>query len=91
MDSYRLWRPVKGLVLLLLFGYFVTKIIESSTKLQKREIGVSLERIREELVEESSYDVMMILICFINVIKDISYSTRQYQSASKMKEKIDTI
>ena len=47
------WRPIRFLVLSFLVTYFVSKIIDSSKKLQKGEIGISLERIREELVEES--------------------------------------
>ena len=41
------------MALALLVGYFVLKIIDSSTKLQQREIGLSFGRIREELVEGS--------------------------------------
>ena len=52
MGSRRLWRPIKALVVLLLVAYFVSKIIDSCNKLQKREISLSLERIREELVED---------------------------------------
>ena len=52
--SWNLWRPAKVLILLLLVGYFVSRIIDSSRKLQAREIGVSFERIREELVEDSA-------------------------------------
>ena len=52
MSSWQLWRPAKVLVLFLLFGYFVSKIFDSSMKLQEHEIGVSFERIREEFVEE---------------------------------------
>ena len=54
MSSWQLWRPAKISVLFLLFGYFVSKIFDSSVKLQEREIGVSFERIREELVEDSA-------------------------------------
>ena len=54
MTSCRFWRPIRVLVTFLLIFYFVRKIIDSSRKLQNGEIGVSLERIREELVEESS-------------------------------------
>ena len=54
MTSCRFWRPIRVLITFLLIGYFVSKIIDSSRKLQKGEIGVSFERIREELVEGSS-------------------------------------
>ena len=57
--SWNLWRSAKVLILLLLVGYFVSRIIDSSRKLQAREIGVSFERIREELVEDSA-------LCYFN-------------------------
>ena len=52
MNSQLLWRPAKVLVLFLLTTYFIIKIIDSLKKWQDKEIAVSLESIREELVEE---------------------------------------
>ena len=54
-SSWSMWRPLRVLVLFLLVGYFVSKIIDSSRKLQDQKIGVSFERIREELVEVSAH------------------------------------
>ena len=51
MKSCRFWRPLRVLVMVLLVGYFLSKIIDSSSKLQMGEIGVSFEKIQEELVE----------------------------------------
>ena len=48
-----LWQHIRLLALALLVGYFVRKIIDSSTKLHQSEIGLSFGKIREELVEGS--------------------------------------
>ena len=47
------WRLARLLVLFSLIGYFITKIIQASEKLQKGELGISVERRKEELVEGS--------------------------------------
>ena len=47
-------RPIRFLFMCVLGSYFVSIIVDSWRKLQKGEIGISLERIREELVEVSS-------------------------------------
>ena len=57
-----IWGYLRILVMLLLVGYFVSKIIQSSKKLKDREIGISLERIREEHVEDSALWSGMLII-----------------------------
>ena len=49
----KLWQLARLFVLSLLVYYFITKIIDASTKLQEGEIGISVERRKEELVEGS--------------------------------------
>ena len=53
------WRPARLLVLLSLVGYFITKIIQASEKLEERELGISVDRRKEELVEGSTFSLLL--------------------------------
>ena len=63
-----LWRPIRFLVLAILVGYFVLEVIDSWSKLQQREIGLSFERIREELVEGSHNCYCCIILTLCEVV-----------------------
>ena len=56
------WRPARLLVLFSLVGYFITKIIQASKKLQEGELGISVDRRKEELVEGSNFSYFTFLI-----------------------------
>lgn len=53
---------IRVLVLALLLGYFVTKVVDSTTKLQEAKIGTLFRRITKETVEgrSQSYELMML-------------------------------
>ena len=54
-SAMNFWRPARLLVLFSLVGYFITKIIQASKKLQEGELGISVDRKKEELVEGSTF------------------------------------
>ena len=57
-----MWHLARLFVLGLLVYYFITKIIDASTKLQEGELGISVERRKEELVEESNLISLFLLL-----------------------------
>ena len=63
-----LWRPIRILVLTFLVGYFVLEVIDSWSKLQQREIGLSFGRIREELVEGSLACYCCLILTLFEVV-----------------------
>ena len=52
--AMKLWRPARFLVFFGLVCYFLSKIIDALNKLEQGELGISIERRSQELVEGGS-------------------------------------
>ena len=66
---------LKNLVILALFAFFLSRVIESSLKLHDPKIAVSLKRTRQ--VAETYMCTVMIFMCFVKVhVLSINHSTK---------------
>ena len=52
--AMNLWRPLRFLIFFSLFCYLVSKIVDGINKLEEGELGISVERKSQELVEGRS-------------------------------------